>query len=115
MKIVEKPWGHEVWWAVTEKYVGKVLHIKKGHKLSLQHHNIKDETVRVSHGELLLQLADEHGVLQDHTLFPGEAMRIPTGRMHRMVAISDCDVYEVSTPEVDDIVRHEDSYGRIAG
>jgi len=109
---VEKPWGHEEIWAHTPRYVGKILVIRAGHRLSLQHHIEKDETVRMASGEMWLELEDDDGVLQRHRLGPGDAARIAPGRRHRMEAISDCEVIEVSTPELDDVVRHSDDYGR---
>ena len=108
---VEKPWGHEIIWARTERYVGKVLHIKAGHALSLQYHRVKDETVHLWSGELELQTG-EGEVLSRRVLRPGESVRITPGLRHRMVALTDCDVLEASTPELDDVVRLEDRYGR---
>jgi quercetin dioxygenase-like cupin family protein len=113
IKRVEKPWGYELWWAVTDKYVGKLLHVREGHKLSLQYHVQKDETVHVQRGEMLL-VVEENGVLTEKRMSPGSSYHIRPGTKHRMVAVTDCDILEVSTPEVDDVVRLEDSYGRIA-
>ena len=110
---VEKPWGHELIWAKTGDYVGKILHIKKGHKLSLQYHKVKEETIMVSSGEMILVFENDQGVMEDIHLKTGEAHHIPTGRKHRMVAVEDCDVFEVSTPQLDDVVRLEDGYGRV--
>ena len=112
MKHVEKPWGYELIWAHTEKYVGKMLYIRKGHQLSLQHHEIKDETIYLQEGQMTLVLEDDKGVMQEHFMHAGDNFRIKTGRKHRMIARDTCRVYEVSTPELDDVVRHEDSYGR---
>lgn len=109
---VEKPWGHEEIWAETNRYVGKLLVVRAGHRLSLQHHVSKDETIRVSRGTLVLSLEGDDGQLQELRLGPGQAARIPPGRRHRMHAITDVEILEVSTPELDDIVRHEDDYGR---
>lgn len=108
----EKPWGHEIWWAHTEKYVGKILHINEGHRLSLQFHERKDETIFVQSGVLLL-VVDEGKGLIERRMQPGEAYRIVPGTKHRMVALTDCVVLEASTPEVDDVVRIEDAYGRV--
>ena len=108
---VEKPWGHELIWAHTERYVGKVLHIKAGHALSLQYHRIKDETIHVWSGQLLFQ-SGEGEALAERTLGPGQSLHISPLQRHRMIAITDCDVLEVSTPELDDVVRLEDRYGR---
>ncbi len=111
-KIVSKPWGHEVIFAVTKDYVGKVLVIKAGHQLSLQFHKVKEETIYLQTGEMKFQLEDTHGVMQDHRLLPGQSFHIPPNRKHRMIAVKDCEVFEVSTPHLDDVVRLEDSYGR---
>ena len=109
---VEKPWGHEIIWAHTDRYVGKLLFIRKGQRLSLQYHEKKDESVYVVSGRMALHLADESGELRIHELGPGEHRRIPTGRTHRFEAIEDVEVMEVSTPELDDVVRLEDDFGR---
>ncbi|MBC7691579.1 MAG: cupin domain-containing protein [Methylotenera sp.] len=109
---VEKPWGHELIWAKTGDYVGKILHIKKGHMLSLQYHNIKEETILVHTGKMLFVFENDQGVLEEITLNAGEAHHIPPGKKHRMIAIEDTDVFEVSTPHLEDIVRLEDGYGR---
>ena len=108
---VPKPWGHETIWARTDRYVGKVLHIRAGHALSVQYHNRKDETVHLLSGELLyrVKLGDE---LEDMHLKAGESFRICPGTVHQMEAVTDCDVLEVSTPELDDVVRLSDRYGR---
>jgi mannose-6-phosphate isomerase len=112
VRLVQKPWGHEEIWAHTDRYAGKILHIRAGFRLSLQHHRQKDETIRLLRGLLDLELEDEGGTLRTLRLTPGEAMRILPGRRHRMAAVEDCDVIEVSTPELDDVVRHEDDFGR---
>jgi len=110
---VGKPWGHELIWAETDRYVGKILHIENGFCLSLQYHNVKDETVMVQSGILTLELGtdDSKEILK---LNPGESRRIPAGTVHRMLALNGAvDVIEVSTPELDDVVRLEDYYGRV--
>lgn len=109
---VEKPWGYELIWAKTDDYVGKLLHINKGHKLSLQYHEIKEETIYVTSGKMNFVFENENGVMEEILLVPGEAHHIPTGRKHRMIAVEDCDVFEVSTPHLADVVRLEDGYGR---
>jgi len=111
LKIVEKPWGHETIWAHTARYVGKVLHIKAGHALSVQYHNTKDETVHLLSGELLYRVQNGD-TLEDMHLKKGESFRITPGTIHQMEAVTDCDVLEVSTPELDDVVRLSDRYGR---
>jgi mannose-6-phosphate isomerase-like protein (cupin superfamily) len=111
MRRVEKPWGYEIIWAETPKYVGKLLHIRAGHKLSRQYHVRKDETFFVQRGEMDLELGTPPNVevrrLGEHGNF-----HCPPNTVHRMVAITDVDVLEVSTPELDDVVRLEDQYGR---
>jgi len=86
---VEKPWGYELHWAKTDRYVGKLIHVNAGHALSLQYHNQKDETIFLWSGRMLFEKT-----------------------VHRMTAITDCDIFEVSTPELQDVVRLEDRYGR---
>ncbi|HZA50605.1 MAG TPA: cupin domain-containing protein [Myxococcaceae bacterium] len=108
---VEKPWGHELIWAHTDRYVGKLLHVKQGHKLSLQFHERKDETIHVQRGKLLLVI-DEGSGLVEKMMGAGESYHIRPGMKHRMVALEDCDILEVSTPELEDVVRLEDAYGR---
>jgi len=108
---VEKPWGYELHWAKTERYVGKILHIKAGHALSLQYHNLKDETVMVHSGVLLYEIEID-GVLTKREMRPGDAIHVTPKTVHRMTAVEDTDVLEVSTPELDDVVRLKDRYGR---
>ena len=110
---VEKPWGYELIWAKTKDYVGKILHIRMGHKLSLQYHRVKEETIIVQSGKMNFVFEDESGKMQEILLLPGEAHHIPVGRKHRMIAVEDCDVFEVSTPHLEDVVRLEDGYGRV--
>ncbi len=109
---VEKPWGHEDIWAITDRYLGKILSIRRGRRLSLQLHRQKDESIYVLRGRLRLILEDEAGELQAEELGPGEARRILPGRQHRFEAIEDTELVEVSTPEIDDVVRLSDDYGR---
>jgi mannose-6-phosphate isomerase len=109
---VDKPWGHELIWAHTERYVGKVLVIETGKRLSLQRHEIKDESILVREGRLRLYLEDGEGVLREHELGPGDHRRIPTGRIHRFESIERCELIEVSTPELEDVIRIEDDFGR---
>jgi mannose-6-phosphate isomerase-like protein (cupin superfamily) len=112
VRRVEKPWGHEIIWAEAPGYVGKLLHVKQGHALSLQYHKVKDETVYVQSGRLVLELEDDRGEMQTLRLGPGDARRILAGRRHRMTAETDVDVLEASTNHLDDVVRLEDRYGR---
>ena len=110
---VPKPWGHETIWAQSERYVGKIIHINAGHELSVQYHNRKDETVYLLSGDIVYRVQrDGDDVLDDVQLKVGESFRITPGTIHQMIALTDCDVLEVSTPEVDDIVRLSDKYGR---
>lgn len=112
-KIVTKPWGHEVIWAITKDYVGKVLVIKAGHQLSLQFHKVKEETIYVQSGTMKFQIEDGQGEMREIILSPGMSHHILPNRKHRMIAVDDCEIFEVSTPHLDDVVRLEDSYGRI--
>jgi mannose-6-phosphate isomerase len=111
LKRVEKPWGYELWWAVTDRYVGKVIHVNKGHALSLQYHNRKDETIFVWAGKILFE-RQEGETLVGRELVPGDAVHVTPPTVHRMTALEDSDIFEVSTPETDDVVRLEDRYGR---
>jgi mannose-6-phosphate isomerase len=113
-KRVDKPWGYEIWWARTERYVGKILHVNKGESLSLQYHNVKDETIMIQSGLLLFQTKPQgdEGELRKVEMKPGDVFHITPGTLHRMTALEDCDILEVSTPELDDVVRLEDRYGR---
>jgi len=108
---VDKPWGHELIWARTGQYVGKVLHVKAGHALSVQYHNRKDETLHVLSGELILRIGTVEA-LEERTFRVGESVRIRPGVVHQIEAITDTDVLEASTPELDDLVRLSDRYGR---
>ena len=109
---VEKPWGHEDIWAETERYVGKILAIKQGKRLSLQYHEHKDESILVVRGRLLLELENDAGEIEEIELEVGESRRIAPGRRHRFGALEDCELVEVSTPELDDVVRLQDDFGR---
>ena len=111
MQRVDKPWGYEIIFADTDHYVGKILHVEEGEQLSLQYHELKDETIYVSAGQLELELKEDDELVA-HILNPGESRHIPPGTVHRMRAISSCDIFEVSTPHLDDVVRIEDRYGR---
>jgi len=111
---VDKPWGYELWWARTDRYVGKILHVKAGESLSLQYHNVKDETILIQAGRLRFETraAGEVGPLAVKEMNPGDVFHITPGTVHRMTALDDCDIIEVSTPELNDVVRLEDRYGR---
>lgn len=113
VRRVEKPWGHEAIWAHTDRYVGKVLHIRAGHALSVQYHERKDETVYLLSGDIIYRVRPGNEPdLRDVHLRAGEAFRITPGTIHSMEAVTDCEVLEVSTPELDDVVRLQDRYGR---
>ena len=108
---VDKPWGYELHWAKTDRYVGKILHVNAGHALSLQYHTVKDETILVWSGRIRLETGrGDAGVARE--MGPGESVRISPGTVHRMTALETADLFEVSTPELDDVVRLEDRYGR---
>jgi mannose-6-phosphate isomerase len=109
---VDKPWGHELIWAETERYVGKVLHVKAGHSLSLQYHERKDETIHLLKGTMRFLAGPSVEATLDVALTEGQSFRIRPGTVHRMEAITDVDILEVSTPDLDDVVRLDDRYGR---
>jgi len=109
---VEKPWGYEVWWAQTDAYAGKLLHVKAGHRLSLQLHREKDESSYVLSGRLLLTRGPSAESLREEEIEPGFAWHVEPGTVHSIEAIEDSVVLEVSTPHLDDVVRLEDRYGR---
>ena len=113
-RYVDKPWGGEEIFAETERYVGKILSVRAGHALSLQYHEVKDETMRVLDGRCELHIGRGPGAreLESHVLGPGDARRIVPGVLHRLVALTDVRLVEVSTPELGDVVRLEDRYGR---
>ncbi|HEY7897616.1 MAG TPA: cupin domain-containing protein [Gemmatimonadaceae bacterium] len=113
VRFVEKPWGHEVIWAHTPLYVGKVLHIKAGQALSVQYHEKKDETIYLLSGEMIYRVGEvAGGELREISLKAGESFRNEPGTVHQMEAVTDCDVLEASTPHLDDVVRIKDRYGR---
>ena len=129
VRIVPKPWGHETIWAHTELYVGKVLHIKAGHSLSVQYHNLKDETIHLLSGTMIYRVgtedrrprteagsrkleAGEPPELRVVELNAGESFRNEPGLIHQMEAVTDCVLLEASTPHLDDVVRLTDRYGR---
>src|SRR6185503_5184766 len=109
---VPKPWGYELIWAHTERYVGKIIHIDAGHALSYQFHRKKEETIYVMKGTLTLHVSEDESAARVVTLNEGEAFHIPPGLRHRFEAKSAVDLIETSTPELDDVVRLEDRYGR---
>jgi mannose-6-phosphate isomerase len=110
---VDKPWGYELIWAVAEAYVGKLLFVRKGESLSLQFHNVKDESWYVLDGRARLELGGAgEGMLEEDVITTGAAFRFRPGTVHRVTAVEDTTILEVSTPHLDDVVRLEDRYGR---
>ena len=109
---VEKPWGYEIWWAATDQYVGKILHVNKGHRLSLQYHEKKDESCYVLAGRLILVQGQSQDSLSERTIGVGDVWRNQPGTVHTIEALEDADVLEASTPYLDDVVRLRDDYGR---
>jgi len=109
---VDKPWGYELRWAITDRYAGKVLHVNKGEALSLQYHERKDECQYVIRGAVDVELGGEGGELTTRRMKAGDTLHITPGTRHRITAVEDTDIVEISTPELDDVVRLEDRYGR---
>jgi mannose-6-phosphate isomerase len=109
---VDKPWGNELIWALTDRYCGKTITIETGRRLSLQYHDRKDEAILVLAGRLRLHLEDDGGSMTTRDLGPGESAHVPVGRRHRFEALDRVELVEVSTPELDDVVRVEDDFGR---
>ncbi len=112
VRRVEKPWGHELVWAHTDRYVGKILHILAGHKLSLQYHEVKEETLYLQSGTMDLEWFREDEAPETRRMQVGDVFHVSPGLRHRMTAVTDCDIFEVSTPELGDVVRLDDAYGR---
>ncbi len=109
---VDKPWGYELIWAHTDRYVGKILHIEPGHVLSLQYHEKKDETIHVLRGEIIFRV-QEDGELVERPMHEGESYHVTPGTVHQMEAVTPSDLLEASTPELDDVIRLKDRYGRV--
>lgn len=108
---VDKPWGYEIVWAKTDRYVGKILHIEPGHLLSLQYHEKKDETIHLLKGEIIFRVQQGDELTERHVR-EGESYHISPGTVHQMEAVQASDLLEASTPELDDVVRLKDRYGR---
>jgi mannose-6-phosphate isomerase len=108
----EKPWGFELLFAHTPKYAGKVIFVKKGHRLSLQYHRKKDETIYIYVGEVLLEIEEEDGQMVRSAVSSGYCFRVYPMTKHRLKAIEDTTIFEVSTPELEDVERLDDDYGR---
>ncbi len=115
VRRVDKPWGYELIWAETESYAGKILHVNGGEALSLQLHEVKDETMYVLDGRIRLTTGSSVDRLEATELGTGEAVRLSPGTVHRVEAIVDTDLLEASTPHLDDLVRLDDRYGRPTG
>jgi mannose-6-phosphate isomerase len=109
---VDKPWGYEIRWAVTDRYLGKIIHVNQGEALSLQYHERKDEWLLVSKGAVDIEIGGVDGKLETRRMRAGDAVHLPPYTRHRVTAVEDSDIFEVSTPEIDDVVRLEDRYGR---
>jgi len=109
----EKPWGHELLWARCHQYAAKILHIEIDHRLSLQYHQTKEETLLLVSGRMVLELEGPDGGMEHHEAVPGDVFHIPPGRKHRMTALESCDILEVSSPELDDVIRLQDDFGRV--
>jgi mannose-6-phosphate isomerase len=109
---IDKPWGYELLWAHTPRYAGKMFFVKKGHRLSLHYHEKKDETLYIYEGKVLLEIEGKNGRLVQSEAHDGHCFRIPPRTKHRMKAIEDTFIFEVSTPELEDTKRFEDDYGR---
>lgn len=108
----EKPWGYELLFALTAKYAGKMIFVAKGHRLSLQYHSKKDETMLVQQGKAVIEIGENEKELKQITLNPGDCIHLYPGTRHRLQAIEDTVLFEVSTPELDDVTRLADDYGR---
>ncbi|MEP6754675.1 MAG: cupin [Chthonomonadales bacterium] len=109
---IEKPWGYEIWYAWTDQYVGKIIHVNKGGRLSLQYHDLKDETSYLQSGKLLLVRGKTVDTLEETEISAGFQWRNTPGLIHTIEGIEDSDVLEVSTPHLEDVVRLDDRYGR---
>ncbi|MDH3205067.1 MAG: cupin [Gemmatimonadota bacterium] len=109
---VEKPWGHELIWAETELYVGKILHVNAGEALSIQMHEVKDETLHLLSGEMILLAGPSPDALERIAFVEGDSFRVRPHTVHMIEAVTDVDVLEASTAHLDDVVRFSDRYGR---
>ena len=114
VRRVEKPWGYEIHYALTDTYCGKVLVVRAGEELSLQYHEVKDETIYLHEGLAEVELGEIDGPLSLEVVTPGRSFHLPPGTVHRLRAIEDCVFLETSTPQLEDVVRLEDRYGRAA-
>lgn len=110
--IKPKPWGSEIWWAHTAHYAGKILNVKKGARLSLQYHEKKEESQYLISGKIKATIGKDKNDLQEHILNPGDKLDIPPNTIHRIEGLEDSVIFEVSTPELEDVVKLADDYGR---
>ena len=110
---IDKPWGYEIRWAITDRYLGKIIHVNKGEALSLQYHERKDEWLLLTKGEVDIEIGSTDRDLKKVRMRPGDSVHLPPGTRHRVTAVEDSDIYEVSTADMDDVVRLEDRYGRV--
>jgi mannose-6-phosphate isomerase len=108
-----KPWGSELWFAHTDRYAGKILRVRAGYRLSVQYHEAKDETSCVLSGRVIVSQGDSVDRMIDREFGPGESWHNPPRLVHTLEALEDAEIMEVSTPELDDVVRLEDRYGRV--
>ena len=113
IKSVKKPWGKELWFACTKNYAGKILCVNKGHRLSLQYHKVKEETLLLDKGILILQTGTSLKNLKTRKIKAGTMFHLPPKTIHRMQAINNCRLIEVSTPQLSDVVRLDDDYNRL--
>jgi len=112
IEIKPKPWGEEIWFAYTDKYAGKILKVKKGHRYSLQYHEKKQETQYIYSGKVKFSYGTDASNLQVEILNTGDKIDVHPYTIHRLEAIEDSEIFEVSTPELDDVVKIDDDYGR---
>lgn len=112
VKTIKKPWGEEIWFAHTDQYAGKILKIFKGHRMSLQYHDIKRETQYIKSGKVKFTYGETLENLKEIVLNPGDKFEVIPKLIHRVEALEESEIIEVSTPQLDDIVKIEDDYGR---
>jgi mannose-6-phosphate isomerase len=112
VQIIEKPWGRELWVGVTDQYALKIIEFKAGNRSSLQYHARKHEHIYIDRGRLGFELENDSGVVESREMGPGDVVEVFPGRKHRVTALEDVRLFEVSTPELDDVVRVEDDHGR---
>ena len=113
MKKVDKPWGYEIWYAYNNRYAGKLLHVEAGSKLSRQYHRNKHETWLVIKGKIFATVGSDNGSDKKIQMNEGDWVELPPGTIHRIEALLDSDIIEWSSPELDDLIRLEDEYGRL--